>query len=301
MTYIKVHKPRMILLENVIGICQHLGGQEPQIHVVYRELESAGYRVHHMIIDSKSLPGPPHRRKRVYIFAVIGQVKARALCEWQKKMSATLKAMQGKPLPMRLFLEADLAPSALLPKQKERWDRTVIKRKLTGRGDVFIDVGKNFCERSFRTVCCLRPSSKPFSTMRKRILNGEEVLALPGIFREDFPSMESDPSSDHFMRDLAGSSFTSSACAAALLCLLTHAEAADPQAHQGDQQSEVSAISVSDPLLVQALVQGYKTVEHRRFRMPPGKYLVQLSGREKSVGDTRKQEALLRRVKKVEQ
>ena len=64
---IKKSNPELILLENVRGLVSHDGGRT--IETIYKKLESLGYGVNHLLLNS-AMHGVPQNRMRVYIVGI---------------------------------------------------------------------------------------------------------------------------------------------------------------------------------------------------------------------------------------
>ena len=184
-------------------------------------------------------------------------------------------------MPTHLFLRSDLPPSELTLKQKARLEAAQteprFQKMLSSALDreIFVDLAKTYLDTCCGASTCLRPTSRPYLYKQQRFITGEEALGLQGILPDDFPYMKTliENGKDHFMRDLAGNAFTSSACAAALLAFCSHCTGAPRQVEC------VQAISISCPVMAQSLVLGIRKIENRRYPLAPGVYAVHMSKR----------------------
>ena len=112
----------------------------------------------------------------------------------------------------------------------DRQEKVVNVRKLKVKGgcdgrDVFIDIAKSEARVPVCTnaTSCIVPNSRPYRLLESRILQPEEVMALQGIWEEDFPALSSFAQKKMtLVRDLAGNAFTTTVCMAVLIAALTH-------------------------------------------------------------------------------
>jgi DNA (cytosine-5)-methyltransferase 1 len=68
----KHHKPKALLLENVLGLTYHNGGDT--FETIKNSLDSLGYTVYWQLVDA-SMFGLPQRRKRVFIVGIRKDIK----------------------------------------------------------------------------------------------------------------------------------------------------------------------------------------------------------------------------------
>jgi DNA (cytosine-5)-methyltransferase 1 len=68
----KHHKPKVVLLENVLGLTYHNGGDT--FETIKNSLDALGYKVYWQVLDT-SMFGLPQKRKRVFIVGVRKDIK----------------------------------------------------------------------------------------------------------------------------------------------------------------------------------------------------------------------------------
>ena len=234
-----------LLHRNEVGLPKRIKGCEPEVHSVMRIFKSLCYSANWKVVDSKEYV-LPQRRHRCWIWAFHNVLAASPLgfgSEADKAMPETLEALKSKAIsPSRLFqlmgiserrLETDRVlntrqqgvVSACEAKLQARWHRMGTDTLAQESADVFLDVAKSekrspFCEDA---TTCIVPNSLPYSLKEKRFLETEEVMAVQGIFKEDFPAMLNFiENSTCLVRDLAGNAFTTSVCIAVCIAAFLH-------------------------------------------------------------------------------
>lgn len=83
--YVKVHNPKVILLENVRNLISHDGGNT--LKVIKETLENFNYNVKYKVLNTKDLTNIPQNRERIFIIATHNSLKK----EFQFPISKTKK------------------------------------------------------------------------------------------------------------------------------------------------------------------------------------------------------------------
>lgn len=226
---IKLLEPRMILLENVKGLCQRSWDNKSkkyrpaQIDTVVDELTRLGYAVEHGLRSPDEF-GIPQRRTRVWIAAAKLQPHASppdfiaSVASLVQSAKRPLKDL----LPLSTFLldhipppKAPTAPqmqnieaarAKLTADDPDNTDWTCICTNSAKRSDAHPEVGKG-------RVPCLRPAARVWVESRKRLLAGIEGLNFQGVSAEEFPTLrtqdlEAIAKNDSLHADLAGNAFS---------------------------------------------------------------------------------------------
>ena len=102
-------------------------------------------------------------------------------------------------------------------------------KKLRSKGqpvsDLVVDIAKSEDRGSFGVgvVSCLVPNSRPYRHKTSSLLTPAQVHAVQGIFKSDFPAMESwAQERKRLTRDLAGNAFSTTVCMAVIISCLLH-------------------------------------------------------------------------------
>ena len=274
--YIRVHKPKRVLLENVTGILfrsrasEGGGWHQGQIHTVLADMQKLGLAVGYARTSSHFFL-QPIRRNRVYI---AGESLAGGSGQFDPlEFARTLHSMQRpERYPLDKFLDADLPPSRLTRPQEVRLTRKLNAQPGLRSCDAIVDVAKTFTDCAVDMLTCPRPSSAPYSVKRNRVVRGVERMRLQGMWEDrcpEIPELASSKRGDKFLSDLAGNAFTLHVVGAAFIAQSVHS-AIRPEHH-------LRALTIRNPLLLQAIVEGVKNVENRKCSLKPGWYLLHLS------------------------
>lgn len=118
-----------------------------------------------------------------------------------------------------------------MPRPLNARERSVVQKVLSKlspeeRGEeVVVDVGKSL-ERAVYCVGatpCVVPNSHPYRVKKDKILSPEQVHAVQGIFKEDFPALARWGEKKRILtRDLAGNAFSTTVCMAVAIVALCH-------------------------------------------------------------------------------
>ena len=231
--YVKLMRPALVICENVEGIVKRIGGRPPPIHAVMKSWTSIGYTSSWKLVDSRYY-ALPHRRHRVWIWAFRGD--ARMHCVQQVPL--TLDALASTH---HLSLDATLTPGRgcvkVLGDQRMsgigRRERTVVQTvwhdhpELKGR-DIIIDLKSSITRGipfSCDSSCCILPTSKMYRVLERRLLSTRDRMSLQGIYRSDFPALDSylrTSGTKCLLNDLAGNAFSSTVYMAVMLACLGH-------------------------------------------------------------------------------
>lgn len=207
-------QPRRVLVENVASLFHHIADahgnkQPPQIGIVLRDL-------HKLMGASAAAKSNAKRygilcsRERAYMCATSGVPEDR----YRELFSEVLAALQLPQPAVKLsvlFAASPEWPVHVLSKD----DRQKIKEaSLTPRGvkaaaagaDGFFGLqnSRSRPEASLDLVPCLRPNSKIYSSLLKRILQGRHHLALQGMTAAEAPMLAGLTISESFCKDGAG-------------------------------------------------------------------------------------------------
>ncbi|CAK0790294.1 unnamed protein product [Prorocentrum cordatum] len=184
--YVQQFQPAVVICENVEGLVKKNRGLEPVVNHVKDEFASSGYAFHHKVLDSRDFL-LPHRRKRCWMWAFRGLAHAGA---------------------------AALAGEAVLALRQERhWEMNALFRSVKASD---VDMPRPLNERERSVVQKVLSKLSP----RER---GEEVHAVQGIFKEDFPALARWGKEKKILtRDLAGNAFSTTVCMAVAIAVLCH-------------------------------------------------------------------------------
>ena len=180
LAYIHRCIPAAVVCENVEGLTKRNCGEEPQIHEVRRCLEDAGYLFHWQVVDSRDF-GAPHRRRRVWMFALRKDEHSKGDME---KAAAVLMSLQCPPPSLDVFLSKipPVGRSASRPLNER--ERGVVAQALQNAGedalhkDIIIDIAKSSSRAPWAEgACpCFVPNSRPFRVLQERELSTVEVV-----------------------------------------------------------------------------------------------------------------------------
>lgn len=70
---LKVHKPKIIILENVKNLINH--DKKNTFKIIINQLEEIGYYIKYDVLDTCKLTGIPHHRERIYIVGFLDKEK----------------------------------------------------------------------------------------------------------------------------------------------------------------------------------------------------------------------------------
>jgi len=113
----KHHKPKVVLLENVLGLTYHNGGDT--FETIKNSLGAMGYQVHWQLLDA-SMFDLPQRRKRVFIVGI------------RKDIKKPFKFPEGQLTSkgMKDIIESNVDANHFIA--EERWEH-VLKQKAAGK------------------------------------------------------------------------------------------------------------------------------------------------------------------------
>jgi hypothetical protein len=230
MSYIRLHGPRLVVCENVEGLCQRIGGQKPPIRAVLQQLKVAGYSCDYRVIDSRCFL-LPQRRRRVWLWALMNGSQSRA-SEVIPRTLQRLSSEQHWSLDV-LLAGRPAVPTTVLPTPNERQLRVIqevtarLPRSSVGK-DVLVDIAKSAERAAFclDAAPCLTGNSLMWRSSTGRVLCGTEAMALLGLFEDDVPDMRrlsATASGLRLLRDMAGNAFATTVCLGVLFACIAHA------------------------------------------------------------------------------
>ena len=217
----------------------------------------------------------PLRRNRVYIAGE--NVEAGSGNFDSQLFVRSLRSMErpDERYPLDRFLDADLPQSRLTAPQLERLNRKLASHPVLRTCDAIIDVAKTFTDSAVDMLTCPRPSSAPYSLRRQRVVRGVERMRLQGLWENRCPALldfAKNKQGDKFLSDLAGNAFTLHVVGAAFMAQSAHSAIRPPPCTPPRR-----ALSMRSALVLQAIVEGVKTVENRHCSLEPGWYMLHLS------------------------
>ncbi len=169
LTYICNHAPKVVILENVLGLLKKTSDSTGNVHpahieVVLAELRAAGYNAEHYKLNSSNFL-MPQRRWRVYIVAFADGF-GRSCCH--DLVGAALGRLQeiskSHRFALEQFMDLRKPTQSLLKRESRAPTRAMTTGKLPEGGDWVVDVAKSEDRADFaRNVStCLRTNSKPW-------------------------------------------------------------------------------------------------------------------------------------------
>ena len=228
LNYVKAFRPAIVILENVNGLTKKARGKGPVIAHIRELFASTGYAFEHKVLDTRRYL-LPHRRQRCWMWAFRGQEN-----QYAAELAGTtiVKLGQARFWKMAsLFRQVHARPDSRKAKQvltsRQRRVLALVKQHKAKHKGLVVDVGQgedrggSFC--SGGAAPCLLPNSKLYHADRKQVLGVEQVLALQGIFRKDFPALPAWAAARRTLaRDMAGNAFSTTTCMAVVLAALIH-------------------------------------------------------------------------------
>ena len=227
MSYIKKHKPMVVIAENVKGITMRNKGSPPVIGQVVDEMRQAGYSFGWKILNTRDFL-IPQNRPRCWMIGLRNDTFTQEdvdhcfqMVEDQKISSWSLQKYFNQ------FKVGKLGtPNRSTPNKRERLVIKAAKLKLKGRktapiarDDVLVDLAKSEARApvNLNATPCLVANSRMWWDNQRRFLSAEEGMSLQGIFASDFPQLKSFlRSQSSLCRDMTGNAFSMSVCTAVL-------------------------------------------------------------------------------------
>ena len=219
--YVKAKRPPVVILENVRGLTVGNLERPPVIRDVERVFHQNDYAFAWRILNTWDFL-LPQRRNRCWMWAFRGRRHQRA-AERAGDIIRGLGQEQTFWKMADLFHQVRARPAQPSKKKLTVRERDVVKevRKQVPRNlrsGLAVDVGQSvgrghFCVNGASP--CLLPNSKiqlafkAGKSIKRRILGIEELMALQGLFREDFPALPAWATERRVLsRDLLGNAFT---------------------------------------------------------------------------------------------
>ena len=223
--YVKASKPSVVVLENVRGITTRSKGREPVITHIREKFDESGYAFDYKVLDTRAYL-LPHRRTRCWMWAFRGREnQAAALCARERLNGlATKRFWQLKSLFRKVGASPDKHTQTLTARQRQVVRAAQAQAPHAKR--LVVDVGQSearlvFC--SGGASPCVLPNSKLYCTSTEKVLGVAQMLAVQGIFRDDFHALPAWVMSRRTLaRDMAGNAFSTTPCMAVVLAALIH-------------------------------------------------------------------------------
>lgn len=227
MSYIKKHKPMVVIAENVKGITMRNKGSPPVIGQVVDEMRQAGYSFGWKILNTRDFL-IPQNRPRCWMIGLRNDTFTQEdvdhcfqMVEDQKISTWSLQKYFNQ------FKVGKLGtPNRSTPNKRERLVIKAAKLKLKGRktariarDDVLVDLAKSEARApvNLNATPCLVANSRMWWDNQRRFLSAEEGMSLQGIFASDFPQLKSFLRTQSALcRDMTGNAFSMSVCTAVL-------------------------------------------------------------------------------------
>ena len=219
--YVKAKRPPVVILENVRGLTVGNLERPPVIRDVERVFHQNDYAFAWRILNTWDFL-LPQRRNRCWMWAFRGR-RNQSAAERAGDIISGLGQEQKFWKMADLFHQVQARPAQPSKKKLTVRERDVVKevRKQVPRNfrsGLVVDVGQSvgrghFCVNGASP--CLLPNSKiqlafkAGKSIKRRILGIEELMALQGLFREDFPALPAWATERRVLsRDLLGNAFT---------------------------------------------------------------------------------------------
>lgn len=227
MGYVRRYKPSLVICENVEGLVKRNKGAEPVIHHVRDKFVDADYGFEYRVLDSRDFL-LPQRRHRCWMWAFRGAENQGAA---ELAAGAVESLRSEKAWQLDDFFDAVKATDQEMKRPLNERERDVVRQcmqKLSAKQksqDVLIDIAKSAGRAPFclDAAACVVPNSRPFRRKTGLILSAEQVHAVQGIYKEDFPALERWCwEKEGLARDLAGNAFSTTVCMAVAIACLAH-------------------------------------------------------------------------------
>ena len=231
--YVLEKKPAVVILENVIGLTSSNQGGRAVINDVADKFTEIDYAFAYRLLNTSSYL-LPHRRNRCWMWAFRGRQNQVAV---ERAADMTCGLAQERFWTMsELFCKVGAAPmmppksclkremkvlSGVVEKVKKK-RKVKATHKSCGIRRLVVDVGQSesraghFCVDG--AAPCLLPNSKILVRRGMKILSVQELMALQGIFKADFPTLDNWAQDKKTLsRDLTGNAFSTTTCLAVAL------------------------------------------------------------------------------------
>ena len=233
--YVWEKKPAVVILENVLGLTKGNQGRKPLINDVADKFKTIDYAFAYRLLNTTSYL-LPHRRNRCWMWAFRGRENQGAAeragdmtCGLGQErfwtMTELFRKVRAAPMmpALRVMPREARVSDAVVGKVKvAHLKRNAVDRRRSGVQRLVVDVGQsekragNFCVDG--TAPCILPNSKILVHRWKKILSIQELMALQGIFKSDFPNMDAWAQDKKVIsRDLTGNAFSTTTCLAVAL------------------------------------------------------------------------------------
>ena len=230
--YVQEKKPAVVILENVIGLTNGNQGGKPVIYDVADKFTEIDYAFAYRLLNTASYL-LPHRRNRCWMWAFRGRENQVAA---ERAAYMTCGLAQKRSWKMgQLFQKvraAPMVPPKSCGKREIRVYSGVVGKVKVKAGSgkaaaksirkLVVDVGQSenraghFCVDG--AAPCLLPNSKILVHRGMKILSIQELMALQGIFKADFPKLDNwAQDKKTISRDLTGNAFSTTTCLAVAL------------------------------------------------------------------------------------
>ena len=171
----KTERYPVLVLENVVGLIRktHLASGEvvdAEIHEVMKKFREVGYAIGWRQVDTRNY-AIPQRRTRIWIVAVLQDGDEDAELVVEQILDVLMSLGMQQHLSLNLFLRSDEPPMEVRNTREQEaleYAKAQHKVDIDAGHDLIFDIGKS---KSRVDICqdactCLRPNSKPYSSLR---------------------------------------------------------------------------------------------------------------------------------------